>query len=48
MKGVYEQLKTSYPEAEYQALEDELKLYRSRYADQVNVIKERTGKLSEM
>lgn len=33
MKGVYEQLKTAYPEAEYQSLEDELKIYRNKYAD---------------
>lgn len=38
MKGLYERLKTSYPEPEYQSLEDELKLLRNKYADQINQI----------
>ena len=40
MKGVYEQLKAAYPEAEYQSLEDELKIYRNKYADQINTMME--------
>jgi chromosome segregation ATPase len=48
MKGVYEQLKTAYPEAEYQSLEDELKMLRNKYADQINTILELTAKLSDL
>lgn len=47
MKGLYERLKTSYPEAEYQSLEDELKLLRNKYADQINQIQDMTSQLLE-
>lgn len=47
MKGLYERLKTSYPEAEYQSLEDELKLLRNKYADQINQIQDMTSQLVE-
>lgn len=47
MKGLYERLKTSYPEAEYQSLEDELKLLRNKYADQINQIQDLTSQLLE-
>lgn len=48
MKGVYEQLHTAYPEAEYQKLEDELKTMKNKYADQLNSIQEKTKELLEV